>query len=111
MFIEIIDTLTEKQRRPSEFHGKGQMAEKRTDQRKNHVMFIDYSCRNRLYKDFIQNISMGGVFIETKQPFSPRQEIIITIPFSKSLKHLKIKGEIIRVSRHGIAVKFKKNRK
>jgi Tfp pilus assembly protein PilZ len=110
MLTEMIDMPTEKEERLSKFHGKNKMVERRTNKRKIRIILIDYIYRNRLHRDFIQNISTGGVFIETKQPFSPRKEILMTIPFSNSLKHLKIRGEIIRVCRQGIAVKFKKKK-
>jgi Tfp pilus assembly protein PilZ len=108
LLTEMKDMFTEKEERLSKFNGKNQIVERRTNKRKNQIILIEYIYRNRLHRDFIQNISVGGVFIETKQPFSPRKEILMTIPFFTTLKCLKIKGEIIRVCRQGIAVKFKK---
>ena len=80
---------------------------KRGHSRKPFLMVVDYASPNRIYKDFIQNISPGGVFIETGVPFSAGQEISLTFPLPKSMKHIKIDGEVVRVDDKGIGVKFK----
>jgi len=38
---------------------------KRKHELESFFMVIDYSTEDRMYKDYIQNISAGGVFIET----------------------------------------------
>jgi uncharacterized protein (TIGR02266 family) len=80
---------------------------KRGHTRKPFLMVVDYASPDRSYKDFIQNISPGGVFIETGMPFSVGQEISLTFPLPKSMKHIKIDGEVARVDDKGIGVKFK----
>ena len=59
------------------------------------------------YQDFIQDISAGGVFIETHMPFSVRQQVSLAFALPDYQKHVKITGEIVRSSPEGIAVKFK----
>ena len=60
-----------------------------------------------VYNDFTKDISFGGVFIETSTPFSVGQEISLTFPIPNQQKHIKITGEIVRISDQGIGVKFK----
>ena len=80
---------------------------KREHPRKPFLMVVDYASPDRVYKDFIQNISPGGVFIETAIPFSVGQEISLAFPLPKSQKHVKIAGEVVHVEDRGIGVKFK----
>lgn len=80
---------------------------KRTHYRKPFVTVVDYASDDGVYKDFIQNISAGGVFIETRIPFAVGQEISLTFPLPNRKKHIKILGEVVRSSDKGIGVRFK----
>lgn len=80
---------------------------KRKHERKPFFMVIDYSTKDRVYKDYIQNISAGGVFIETQMPFAEGQELSLSFPLPNYQKYIKISGEIVRTSSHGIGVRFK----
>ena len=69
---------------------------------------VDYSTNDRVYQDFINNLSNGGVFIETSAPFrSGPLSLIFTLPSLE--KTFKISGTIVRKEQDGIAVKFSKN--
>ncbi len=70
------------------------------------VTVVDYATRNGAYKDFIRNISAGGVFIETRMPFSVGEEVALTFTLPKQEKHIKIKGKIVRSTDRGIGVRF-----
>jgi Tfp pilus assembly protein PilZ len=80
---------------------------KRKHERKPFFMVVDYSAEDRLYKDYIQNISVGGVFIETRMPFRAGQEVSLCLPLPNYQKYIKITGEVLRISPQGIGVKFK----
>jgi Tfp pilus assembly protein PilZ len=80
--------------------------ERRKHIRKPFFMVIDYSVRGRNYKDFIQNISTGGVFIETRLTLGAGQNVTMSFPLPNSQQHVKISGEIVRSSLKGIGVKF-----
>jgi Tfp pilus assembly protein PilZ len=80
---------------------------KRKHGRKPFFMVVDYSTEDRVYKDYIQNISAGGLFIETQMPFAEGQELSISFPLPNYQKYIKISGEIVRTSPQGIGVKFK----
>jgi Tfp pilus assembly protein PilZ len=81
--------------------------DKREYQRKAFFMIIDYSTEDRVYKEYIQNISAGGLFIETPLPFSVGQEVSLSFPLPNYLKYIRIAGEVVRISPQGIGVKFK----
>ena len=106
--IELVKKMSEHEQRTllkdleeSLFRGK------REHIRKPFSMVVDYSTEDRAYKDFIQDISAGGVFIETHMPFSVRQQVSLSFALPDYQKHVKITGEIVRSSPEGIAVKFK----
>jgi Tfp pilus assembly protein PilZ len=81
--------------------------EKRKHDRKPFFMVVDYTTRGRAYRGFIQNISPGGVFIETPVPFSVGQELSMSFALPTRQKHVRISGEVVRTSPQGIGVKFK----
>ena len=69
-------------------------------------MAIDYSILDRNYKDFIQNISTGGVFIETRLTPGAGHNVTMSFPLPNSQQHVKIAGEIVRTNLKGIGIKF-----
>jgi hypothetical protein len=67
---------------------------------------VDFATRNRVCKGFIQNISLNGVFIETRESFSVGQQITLAFNLPSGQDHIKIKGEVVRILSPGIGVKF-----
>jgi hypothetical protein len=59
-----------------------------------------------VYTDFIENISAGGVFIQTSAPFSVGQHITLVFPFPSSEAPSRMSGEIVWKSAVGVGVKF-----
>ena len=84
-----------------------QFEERRKHSRKPFLMAVDYSTQDHVYKDFIQDISAGGVFIQTNMPFTVGQEVSLTFPLPDYKTHLKIVGEVVRSTTQGVGVKFK----
>ena len=84
-----------------------QISEKRKYDRKDFVRVIDYIVGDRYYRDFIQDISEGGLFIDTSNQFSAGQKILMTFVSPDYQKPFKIHGEIIHAKTDGIGVKFK----
>jgi len=80
---------------------------KRKHARKALVTVVDYATQDQAYKDFIQNISAGGVFIETTVPVSIGQVLSLTFALPYHQAHIKINGEVVRINPQGIAVEFK----
>jgi len=68
---------------------------------------VDYASQGHAYRDFIQNIRPGGVFIETPRPFPVGQELSLAFAPADYQKHINITGEVVRISPQGIGVKFK----
>jgi len=80
--------------------------EKRSHVRKPFFMPVDYSTRDRVYRDFIKDISMGGVFIETLRPPPVGQEILMAFSFPNLHRNFKITGDVVRMNPKGIGVAF-----
>jgi Tfp pilus assembly protein PilZ len=79
----------------------------RKHERESFFMVVDYSTEDRIYKDYIKDISADGIFIETRMPFSVGRELSLSFPFPNYQKYIKITGELIRIALQGIGVKFK----
>ena len=80
---------------------------RRKHEREPFFMVADYSAEDRVYRDYIQNVSAGGVFIETHMPFTSGQEVSLAFPLPNYKKYLKIIGKVARVTPQGIGVVFK----
>ena len=59
------------------------------------------------YSDFIQDLSLGGVFIETCLALPIGDEVVVTFPCDGYDKGIGVEGEVIRTSPQGIGVGFK----
>ena len=79
----------------------------RKRKREPFFMVVNYSVEDRSYTSHILDISAGGIFIETRIPFTAGQEVSLTFPLPDYQKHIKIIGKIVRVTQQGIGVKFK----
>ena len=80
---------------------------KRRHERKSFPTTIDYSTDTASYRDFIKDISFGGIFIETSEPFTVGEIISMTLLLPEYDKKIKIKGEIVRIDKQGVGVNFK----
>ena len=69
---------------------------------------VDYSTQDRVYQDFIHNLSNGGVFIETAASLSVGQTLSMIFNVPALLKTFKITGRIVRTDPDGVGVKFDK---
>ena len=67
-------------------------------------MAVDYVIEDRVYRDFIRNISDGGAFIDTRGAFFVGQEVSLALPFPVSLK--RITGKVAWVGPQGVGVNF-----
>jgi len=80
---------------------------RRKHKREPFFMVADYSTEDHVYRDHIQNVSAGGVFIETHMPFTSGQAVSLAFPLPNYKKYIKIIGEVARVTPQGIGVVFK----
>ena len=81
-------------------------ARKRRYERRPWHKAVDYSNGNAVYTDFIQDISAGGVFLETRNPFRIGEKISMTFYFPDYPEPIQIQGKIARMSPRGVGVKF-----
>ena len=65
----------------------------------------DYTIQDKTYKDFIKNISAGGVYIKTQQPHLIGQDISINFALPDYPESVRISGKIVRIDPEGIAVR------
>lgn len=85
--------------------------ERRKHPRKRYLTDVRYVSGDRIYKDFIRNISLGGLLIEThekRNDLGLGHEITLSVPFPKEKQFTRIIGEIVRISAQEIGIKFKK---
>ena len=81
--------------------------ERRAFVRKSCSIPVSYATYDRVYSNTIKNISQKGVFIETQRPLFVGEELVLSFSMKGFGKPLKVKGEIVQVSRSGIGVEFK----
>lgn len=98
--LELMEDLEKRQ--------QSKLVEKREHPRKQTLINITYSDSDhkRAFTDFIQDISAGGLFIETGIPLSVNQELILTFSLPGPENPIKIKGKIVRTDQKGLGVKF-----
>ncbi len=82
--------------------------ERRAFVRKSCSIPVSYATYDRVYSNTIKNISQKGVFIETQRPLFVGEELVLSFSMKGFGKPLKVKGEIVQVSRSGIGVEFKR---
>ena len=92
-------------------NGQTQNSERRKDARKkvDGIRLLVADCRT-MENDFqapINNISSGGVFIDTRQRLFVGQEIAITFGFPGTRKTIMANGEIVRTSFEGAGIRFR----
>lgn len=83
-------------------------SEKRKHPRKPCSIIVDYATQDKAFRDYIRDISKGGVFIETSNFFSAGQEFIMTFSIPNQDKPFMFIGEVVRTDGRGVGVKFKR---
>jgi len=71
------------------------------------LISVDYADSDRVFKDYIQDISTGGVFIKTRESFSIGEEIVLSMSLAGEGNAFKIPAEVVRKAEDGIGVRFK----
>jgi len=77
--------------------------------RKPYFMPVDFATPKRAFSGFIQNISSGGLLIETRESLSVGQQLTLSFMRPKSRDYVKVGGEVVRTIRDGCGVKFNTN--
>jgi len=106
--IERIKSLSlEKQAQLLKELDEGKNRVLRQHDRKILFMTVDYIVDGKYFRDFIQDMSSSGVFINTSQTFSLDQTILMTFMSPDNQQPFKMNGEIVRVTPDGVGVRFK----
>ena len=79
----------------------------RTHVRVDCFVSVDYADSERVFKDYIEDISTSGVFIKTREAFSLGEEIVLSMSLSKDGSAFKIPATVVRAAPDGIGVRFK----
>ncbi len=74
--------------------------------RKPSFIPVDCSSFEACFTDFIQDISSGGVCIQTDGHFFLGQQITLTFTIPKAEEDITVSGEVVRVNTRGIGVRF-----
>ena len=83
-----------------------QYEEMREHPRKTSLIAVDCTTHDVCFTNFIQDISRGGVFIETNAHFYVGQELKMNFSLPEVENPIAVGGEVVRVNSHGIGVKF-----
>ncbi len=83
---------------------------RRTDRRKSPrkpcSLTMYYTVEDKVLKGTIQDISAGGVFMDSFAPVRIGQEIVMTFWPANHEEPMEVSGEIVRIAPQGIGVKF-----
>ncbi len=83
-----------------------QAEEKRRHARKLCAIDIDGASWRGRFNGMVQNISPGGMFIETDTTLSLREEITVSFFFANTPEPIRVGGEVVWTPRRGIGVRF-----
>ncbi len=68
---------------------------------------VDYTDSDRVFRDYIEDISSTGGFIKTRESFSIGEEVVLSMGLSPEGSAFKIPASVVRVAPDGIGVQFK----
>ena len=75
-------------------------------------IFIEYEALEQFFKDYVTNISRGGIFIQTETPLPIGTKLYIRFLLPGSQEVIKTEGEVVWRSeegkQRGMGVAFKK---
>jgi len=74
--------------------------------RKPYFMPVDFATPDRAFSGFIQNISSGGLLIETRETLPVGEQVTLSFMRPKSRDYVKVGGEVVRKVPDGFGVKF-----
>ena len=79
----------------------------RADHRRTRKIAVNYEIDNNVHRNFIQDISTAGVFIETTKPPAIGGDITLSFSIAND-RPIRITGRIVRSNDRGFAVEFKR---
>jgi hypothetical protein len=85
--------------------------DKRAHVRKSCLIPVDYSIGGRMHRDFVRDISAGGLLVETGGRFAIGQEVSLTFMEPSFGKQTKVMAQIAWIGPHRIGLRFSVNDK
>lgn len=79
---------------------------RRQNTRHTAVCSVKYTVKEGTFRDLINNISAGGVFIRTRRKIDQGRTINLQFPFFAFKKRLNVMGTVVRSNSNGFAVVF-----
>jgi Tfp pilus assembly protein PilZ len=79
---------------------------KREHARKDLSVFANFWLGDYVFRDYIKNISAGGLFLETNIPVTVGGTVPISFALSDNEDPIQVEGEIVRIGLNGFGVKF-----
>ena len=79
---------------------------KRRHPRRSYLQSVTIHISDRTSRGMIQNISTGGIYIETSESFSTGQKITISYPLSNNSREIEVQGEVAWTDQNGFAMKY-----
>ncbi len=74
--------------------------------RKPYFMPVDFATAERVFSGYIQNISSGGMLIETREPVPIGQQLTLSFMRPKSRDFIKVGGQVVRAVSEGFGIQF-----
>lgn len=81
--------------------------EKRTGKRKRFLIPANIDCQNQSFYSRIENLSERGAFIITDHLIPTGNEVFLTFSVLNFEFPVRLRAEVIRITKHGIGLKFK----
>ena len=107
LFESIIKLNQEQQEKVLKYVEELLFEDKRMGVRKACNIPVNYASRNKISVGQIKNISKIGIFIETHQPLTIGEEIMMSFNIQEYDRPIKIKGEIVYANPMGVGVVYK----
>ena len=67
---------------------------------------VDFDINEWSYEGIIKNISMGGLFIETRHPVTVGNEIMLELTSLNKGRHCNVKGRVVWRDAKGVGIQF-----
>jgi Tfp pilus assembly protein PilZ len=79
---------------------------KRHHPRKNFRLSVTMAHGQKSGEHHARDISLGGIFVETREKLALGQKVQITLPFANQNRQIKMNGKVVRVTDEGVGVQF-----
>jgi hypothetical protein len=66
---------------------------------------IEYTARDRTFRNLSRDISTSGLFVETWDAFSVGETIAMALPLEKQ-EPIQLTGKVVRIDKQGIGIEF-----